>query len=61
VPHTVAFPRVGSNPHPTHDGEAKVEVTLLHRRALLVLMDQEGRDVPDAITERQELRLCLDP
>ncbi len=58
---TMAFARVGSSPQPAHDVEAKVEVTLLHRRAFLVLMDQEGRDVPDAITERQELRLCLDP
>ena len=37
-------------------GEVKVEVTLLYRRAFLELMDQKGWDVPDKIMEQQEVR-----
>jgi len=35
------------------EGEVKVEVTLLYRRAFMELMDQKGWDVPDMIMEQQ--------
>ncbi len=43
----------------SHEGEVKVRVTLLHRRAFLELMDQKGWDVPDMVMEEQELRITL--
>jgi hypothetical protein len=43
------------------EGEVNVEVTLLHRRAFMELMDQKGWDVPDMILEQQELRIPLLP
>ncbi|MGB3903738.1 MAG: hypothetical protein WBB22_02345, partial [Anaerolineae bacterium] len=41
------------------EGEVKVEVTLLFRRAFMELMDQKGWDVPDKIMEQQEVRIPL--
>ena len=38
-------------------GEARVEVTLLFRRAFVELMDQKGWDVPDMIMEQQIERI----
>jgi hypothetical protein len=41
------------------EGEVKISVTLLFRRAFLELMDQKGWDVPDKIMEHQEVRIPL--
>ena len=40
-----------------HEGEVKVEVTLLLRRAFVELTDQKGWDVPDKIMEQQTVQL----
>jgi len=41
------------------EGEVKVEVTLLYRRAFIELMDQKGWDVPDKIMEQQVVSIPL--
>jgi hypothetical protein len=38
-------------------GEVEVQVTLLHRRAFIELMDQKGWDVPDKIMEQQTVHI----
>lgn len=39
------------------EGEVKVEVTLLFRRAFIEMMDQKGWDVPDIVMEQETVRL----
>jgi len=39
------------------EGQVKVEVTLLFRRAFIEMMDQKGWDVPDIVMEQETVRL----
>jgi hypothetical protein len=39
------------------EGDVKIEITLLHRRAFIELMDEKGWDVLDIVMEQQQVRV----